>query len=319
MADVPTSGGGAAGEWRTLNAARRLGYRLLPGDAFSYVLHLRPREWPIMIGHMTLGFLLAQGVGATLRGANVGAFVLALGIVVVLENGGTLAINSAFDRDVGDVGYLDAPPPVPRHLAAYSVALMLLGLVVAAALPRAFFFTVAACLAMSLLYSVPPVRLKAVAGADWLINMIGFGTLTPYAGWAVTGRPLTAAAAWALGAFCPLFAALYPLTQLYQMDEDRARGDRTLALVVGVRVSLVLSLLFAAVAFACFARAASLAAAGAAGWLALGAAGAAWLAVLGRWLGRHASMDQAAHKRGMYLALGAWALTDVAVLVALAR
>ena len=319
MADVPTSGGGAAGEWRTLNAARRLGYRLLPGDAFSYVLHLRPREWPIMIGHMTLGFLLAQGVGATLRGANVGAFVLALGIVVVLENGGTLAINSAFDRDVGDVGYLDAPPPVPRHLAAYSVALMLLGLVVAAALPRAFFFTVAACLAMSLLYSVPPLRLKAVAGADWLINMIGFGTLTPYAGWAVTGRPLTPAAAWALGAFCPLFAALYPLTQLYQMDEDRARGDRTLALVVGVRVSLVLSLLFAALAFACFARAAALAAAGAAGWLALGAAAAAWLAVLGRWLGRHAAMDQAAHKRGMYLALGAWALTDVAVLVALAR
>lgn len=319
MADASSSGGGAAGEWRTLNAARRLGYRLLPGDAFSYVLHLRPREWPIMIGHMTLGFLLAQGVGATLRGENVGVFALALGIVVVLENGGTLAINSAFDRDVGDVGYLDAPPPVPRHLAAYSVALMLLGLVVAAALPRAFFYTVAACLAMSLLYSVPPVRLKAVAGADWLINMIGFGTLTPYAGWAVTGRSLTPAAAWALGAFCPLFAALYPLTQLYQMDEDRARGDRTLALVVGVRASLVLSLLFAAIAFACFARAAALAAAGTAGWLALGAAAAAWLAVLGRWLARHAAMDPAAHKRGMYLALGAWALTDVAVLVALAR
>jgi 4-hydroxybenzoate polyprenyltransferase len=321
--DVPLRGGAAgaqrAAPWRTLNAARRVGYRLLPGDAFSYLLHLRPREWPIMVGHMTLGVLLAQGVGATLRGERLGFFLFALFIVVVLENGGTLAINSAFDRDVGDVGYLDAPPPVPRHLAAFSVALMLIGLAAASVLPRAFFYTVAACLAMSLLYSVPPVRLKAVAGADWLINMVGFGSLTPYAGWAVTGRPLDAAAAWALGAFCPLFAALYPLTQLYQMDEDRARGDRTLALVIGVRASLLLSALFAAIAFAAFARAAALA--GATGWggLALGVAGAAWLAVLGRWVARHRAMSAAAHKRGMYLALGAWALTDLAVLVAVGR
>ncbi|HET7458502.1 MAG TPA: UbiA family prenyltransferase [Gemmatimonadaceae bacterium] len=308
----------AAPAWRTLNAARRAGYRLLPGDAFSYVLHLRPREWPIMVGHMTLGYLLARGwSAAALRG--VGPFLAALFIVVVLENGGTLAINSAFDRDAGDVGYLDAPPPVPRHLAAFSVAIMLAGLVAAAALPRAFFHVVAVCLVMSLLYSVPPVRLKAVAGADWLINMVGFGTLTPYAGWAVTGEPLTAPAAWALAAFCPLFAALYPLTQLYQMDEDRARGDRTLALVVGVRASLVLSLLSTVLAFACLARSATLAGTGAPGWAALGIALAAWIAVLGRWLARHRTMSPAAHKRGMYLALGAWALTDLAVVIAVAR
>ena len=171
---------------------------------------------------------------------------------------------------------------------------------------------------MSLLYSVPPVRLKAVAGADWVINMVGFGTLTPYAGWAVTGRPLTGAAAWALAGFCPLFASLYPLTQLYQMDEDRARGDRTLALVVGVRASLVLSVAFAAIAFGCFARAALLAGAPPAGRLALGIAAAAWLAVLLRWLARHARMTPPEHKRGMYLALGAWALTDLAVLLAVA-
>lgn len=303
--------------WRTLNRARRAGYRLLPGDAFSYVLHMRPREWPIMVGHMTLGYLLARGWGAAAwQGA--GALVAALFIVVVLENGGTLAINSAFDRDAGDVGYLDAPPPVPRHLAGFSVAIMFAGLLAAAALPPAFLRVVAVCLVMSLLYSVPPIRLKAVAGADWLINMIGFGTLTPYAGWAVTGLSLTPAAAWAMGAFCPLFAALYPLTQLYQIDEDRARGDRTLALAVGVRASLVLSLLATLAAFACFARSAALAHAASTGWLALGAALAAWLTVLCRWLARHRTMTAGAHKRGMYLALGAWALTDLAVLFAIA-
>lgn len=34
----------------------------------------------------------------------------------VLGNGGTLAINSVFDRDGGDIGYLDDPPPVPAAL-----------------------------------------------------------------------------------------------------------------------------------------------------------------------------------------------------------
>src|SRR5213078_556271 len=87
-------------------------------------------------------------------------------------------------------------------------------------------------------YSVPPFRFKAVAGVDWVINMWGFGTLTPFAAWAATGRPLDAGHALVLLGFCPLFAGLYPLTQLYQMEEDRRRGDRTLALLLGLRASL---------------------------------------------------------------------------------
>ena len=68
--------------------------------------------------------------------------------------------------------------------------------------------------------------------------MWGFGTLTPFAGWAATGLPLDMARGLVLLAFCPLFAALYPLTQLYQLEEDTRRGDRTLACVLGVRRSL---------------------------------------------------------------------------------
>ena len=300
---------------------RALGYRVLPGDGFSYVLHMRPREWPIMVAHTMLGFLVAQGLGATVHGMHVRALALGLFAWVVLLNGGTLAINSAFDRDEGDIGYLDAPPPPPAHLALWGFALMLAGQGIALLLPRGFAVAYAICFAMSLVYSVPPVRLKAVAGADWLINMIGFGSLTPYAGWALTHHPLTAAGAWALGGFAPLFAALYPLTQLYQLDEDRARGDRTLALVLGVRASLAIALLSAVAAFACFARASSLATLpryGIAGAVALSVAAAAWLAVLGPWIIRAPRMYSASHKRGMYAALGAWAITDLAVFLALA-
>ena len=177
----------ATPRWRTLNAARRIGSRLLPGELFSYLLHMRPREWPIMAAHTALGFALAVGLVPALRGVQLGALALAVLVVVLLVNGGTLAINSAFDRDEGDVGYLDAPPPVPRGLVAFSLLLMAAGLAIAAALPRAFAYTTVAGVVMSLLYSVPPVRLKAVAGADWVINIIGVGVLTPFAGWSASG------------------------------------------------------------------------------------------------------------------------------------
>src|SRR5688500_705290 len=83
---------------RTLNASRRWGYRLLPGDLYSYLLHMRPAEWPIMAGHTLLGYVLAAGFTGVGRGMWLGEALLALGIWVIFLNGGTLAINSVFDK-----------------------------------------------------------------------------------------------------------------------------------------------------------------------------------------------------------------------------
>ena len=303
---------------RAHSAIRRAGYAVLPGEAFSYLLHLRPREWPIMIGHTALGFLLAVGFTPLKNWTGWPTLLLALFVWVVCLNGGTLAINSAFDRDVGDVGYLDSPPPAPGGLAWFSVGLMALGLLLAFRLPSGFVAAYATCVMLSLAYSVPPLRLKAVAGADWIINMVGFGTLTPYAGWAATGRPLSTAAFWILLGFIPLFASLYPLTQLYQLDEDRERGDRTLAIAIGVRASLAVALVAALLAFAAFARAGIIAAIPVRGSVALTVALVAWLAVLVPWWRSEPIRSMAQRKRGMYQALMAWAVTDVAILVAFA-
>src|SRR5881398_3537873 len=182
----------AGAAYRGRSAWRRWGYRVLPGDAFSYLLHLRPAEWPIMAAHTALGYLLAVGLKGAGSGERLVPALWALVIWVVLLNGGTLAINSVFDKDEGDIGYLIAPPPIPKHLLLFSIALLAGGQLVAFALPPAFRVAYASCFVLSILYSVPPFRFKAVAGVDWVINMWGFGTLTPFAAWAATGRPLDA-------------------------------------------------------------------------------------------------------------------------------
>jgi lycopene elongase/hydratase (dihydrobisanhydrobacterioruberin-forming) len=298
---------------RALNAWRRWGYRVFPGDLYSYILHMRPAEWPIMAGHTLLGYVLAVGVQGAVGGQQLGAALRALLIWVVFLNGGTLAINSVFDKDEGDIGYLNAPPPLPRYLLHFSVGLLVAGQLLAFTLPLGFQIAYAICFVLSILYSVPPFRFKAVAGVDWVINMWGFGTLTPYAAWAATGRPLDAGHALVLLAFCPLFAALYPLTQLYQFDEDRRRGDRTLALILGMRVSLGVAVLATLLAFGLFAWAVLLLHIPAKG-LVLLLPLALWLGVLLPWLFDHATWSPKQHQRGMYRALAAWAVTDLTAL-----
>jgi 4-hydroxybenzoate polyprenyltransferase len=295
---------------------RALGYKLL-GSRLDYLLHLRPAEWPIMAGHTLLGALLALGIARAASGALVAPVLLGLVLWVVALNGGTLAINSAFDRDEGDVAYLRRPPTPPPGLFHFGLGLMVLGLLGSLLLPRPYTWLYLACFVMSVLYSVPPARLKAVAGADWIINLLGFGTLTPLAGWASTGEPLTVWGWFLVWGFGALFAGLYPLTQLYQFDEDERRGDRTFALLLGKRRSMGVSLACVTLAFGLFiaaARAAGWTSVETGRWAALAGAWLAWQALLVPWYRQARDWSPERHQRGMYLALGAWAITDVAVL-----
>jgi 4-hydroxybenzoate polyprenyltransferase len=268
---------------------------------------------------MLVGYLLAVGAANAFRSDRLPLAILGIALWVVCLNGGTLALNSAFDRDEGDIAYLRQPPPPPRGLATFGLGIMLAGLGGGFLLPRPYWLAYGLCVVLSVLYSVPPFRLKSVPGADWLINMWGFGSLTPYAGWAATELPVGTVGMIVLLAFCPLFAALYPLTQIYQFEEDSRRGDRTLALFLGVRGSLLVALAAAVLAFFLFAWAGQLAGWGGGQswrWLLLVSAAFGWGIVLIPWLVRGHRMQTSQHQQGMYRALFAWALTDVAVVLA---
>lgn len=296
--------------------ARKLLARILPPSWVPYVLHLRPRAWFIVTAHMSVGFLLANGLDLT--GGRLGRWALAALAWGVLGNGSTLAINSAFDRDEGDIGYLDAPPPVPRYLALFALALMVLGIPIALMLGYRFSVVYGICLVMSLLYSVPPFRFKARAGLDVLINAVGFGGLTIYAGWAAVARPLVAPIVNVVVAFFCFFTGFYPLTQIYQMAEDAERGDYTLALALGKQNALRMGVLGVGMGFVFLTlEVVQRRLLGAVRSVGLILALLAWSAVLIPWYLCRQQADVAYEQRGFYSALYAWALTDIAVAVAM--
>jgi 4-hydroxybenzoate polyprenyltransferase len=283
--------------------------KVIGKELMPYLLHLRPLEWPIMSAHFLLGTLLAMAWPLPTRATLLGWLVF-----VVLLNGGTLAINSAYDQDEGDIGYLKAPPKPPEHLLGFSIVLLVASVALSLLLPRMFVWLNLACVVMSVLYSVPPVRLKARAGWDLLINCVGFGLVTPLAGWALTGRSFTPAILLAACGFAFLFAALYPMTQIYQVAEDSRRGDQTLVIRVGVGRSLGFALAAGLAAHAFFVW----------GLVAMGRhpaslliSLAAWLAVILPWMARWRTWTDPQHEAGMYRGLAAWAVTDISLLILL--
>jgi len=145
------------------------------------------------------------------------------------------AFNAAFDRDDGPVAGMERPPAVPPHLAAFAIVLALIGAALAAFAGPAFLAAYGAILVWTAAYSHPLTRWKGSPWKSALAIALGQGALGFAAGWIATdGR----GAGWdlfALGAGgCALTAlGLYPATQVFQTAEDRARGDRTLAVALG--------------------------------------------------------------------------------------
>lgn len=282
-------------------------------DRFSaYLLHMRPRSWPVVGGHMAVGFAVAHATAIGRLDAVDWLRLLGAWIVwTVFLNGGTLAINTAYDKDEGDIGYLFNPPPIPRHLAGFSLILLLAGLAISPLLGWRFLAAYAAAFVLSLLYSVPPLRLKARAGYDLFVNCTGYGALTFFAGYAATQKPGNLAVLLACVAFFLLYICFYPMTQFYQYEEDKRHGDMTLTVAVGKQRLLWIALVSLLAAFGFFAWHASQLEIGYKS-IGLVLAFLAWSAVLVPWMIKGERYDE---KKGMYRALWAWGLTDIAIVI----
>jgi 1,4-dihydroxy-2-naphthoate octaprenyltransferase len=152
---------------------------------------------------------------------------------------GVTAFNSYYDRDVGPVGGLEHPPEVPEALLWFSLLIQGIGLLLCAFVNLSVVLAYCAFVLLSVAYSHPRLRLKAHTYGSLVVVALGQGVLAFSAAWAAVrgGVDGLLGATGVLGALSSalLILALYPLTQLFQIDEDAARGDRTLAVAWGPR------------------------------------------------------------------------------------
>lgn len=202
------------------------------GKLKPYILHLRPRMFPMIflqiVSGLIIGYLISSSVELNILTILVGIFSY-----VVLLSGGTLALNSFYDKDKGDIGWLNNPPKVPKYLHLYSLALMILGLIVAYLINYRFFIAYFIYFLLSILYSVPPFRWKEKAGFDAFVNAMGYGVLTMYAGYALLDLSLSMTMTLVLLIEFMMWGAGFPLTQLYQYKEDKENKYKTLSLILG--------------------------------------------------------------------------------------
>jgi len=165
------------------------------------------------------------------------------------------AFNTWYDRDEGPIGGLALPPPVHTSLIWTAWALDAAALVAAWFLGPVFFAGLVLYTLGSKLYSWKVTRFKKRPIAGWLGVGIVQGALTflTVVQGVGTPREWSDPILWAGTATATLFLwGVYPLTQVYQHDEDAQHGDMTISRLVGVRGTFVLSAVFLAAAVAAF-------------------------------------------------------------------
>lgn len=167
--------------------------------------------------------------------------------------------NSYFDKDEGSIGGLKRPPPVTKGL--YRMALLLDTVAIILALIKVSVDFAAMIFIYGLVskaYSHPSTRLKKYPILGWLVTGFFQGFFTFFACYMGLNK-IDVVSSWQPHIYFPALLASamlwanYPMTQVYQHDEDARHGDRTLSLLLGVRGTFLFAAIFFALAASGFA------------------------------------------------------------------
>lgn len=173
------------------------------------------------------------------------AFVILHFFIYPASNG----YNSFMDRDTGSIGLLKTPPPAHKEL--FYVTLLLDGAAVLLSLFLGTVFTLCALanIAASRAYSYRGIRLKKLPITGFLTVIIFQGAITYFM--VFTGAsPAEVPSFSREGLFVPwpamlisslLFGSLYPLTQIYQHQQDMADDVKTISYQLGYMGTFVFS------------------------------------------------------------------------------
>ena len=176
---------------------------------------------------------------STLESINIGRAVAVFLILHLLVYPASNGYNSYYDRDEESIGGLERPPKVTRELMHLVLLFDILSVGFALWLSPLFAVLVALYLLISKAYSYEGIRLKKFPVISTLVVTLFQGAFTFFMVQIGVGTPLPAVLQqpniWFALVSTLFLCGSYPLTQIYQHQEDSRRGDKTLSLLLGVK------------------------------------------------------------------------------------
>lgn len=154
--------------------------------------------------------------------------------------------NSYMDNDKGSIGGLKNPPPVTLKLYKVSILLDITGLLLCLLINWKLLFLMLIYIAVSKAYSWKKIRLKKYGITGWLVVMFFQGGFTYILVNMSIENIFTFSWFSNKNMECMLLASLliggfYPLTQIYQHEEDAGRGDFTISYKLGITGTFIFS------------------------------------------------------------------------------
>lgn len=200
-----------------------------PGPLLSVLVHLR---WHYQVFILSGGYLF----GGVLAGTSFSpAFLFHFAVIHLLLFGGATLYNSWFDKDEGPIGGLADPPALPWWSHPFSLVLQGAGALLSAGMGMVYMGLYALSVLTFWAYSRPGIRWKGHPWLSLLAIGLSTGTNSVLFGYLAAGGVLNAGAIMAAVGAAGMVLSLYPVSQMYQLAEDRRRGDRTFAGVFGLQ------------------------------------------------------------------------------------
>lgn len=197
-------------------------------EIWNFFVHLR---WHYQIFILSGGFLLGGFLSPSM---NWGSYLLQFFNVHLLLFGGATAYNSYWDKDEGPIGGLKNPPPMSRWMWMMSILMQAIGLLIAIPAGNAFVGIYVLSMLLFWLYSTPHARWKGEPIKSLVAIGISTGTNSFLMGYLSAGmHALTIPVICAAAGVALVVLSLYPISQVYQLDDDMKRGDQTFAIKYG--------------------------------------------------------------------------------------
>jgi 4-hydroxybenzoate polyprenyltransferase len=213
--------------------------RSIAQDVRSVIVHAR---WPVQ-SYVLLGFLF----GSLVAQVPFSGRVLVAFISWLLICAGLTVFNSYYDKDEEPVGGMMNPPKVTISLLYGSIIMQLIGLVMAVFVGNPFFGLCILIVVIYFFYSHKSFRLKSNGYLAVILNSI-LGLLTVLAAASLTVPMFTLPVILgAITAAC-FKASVYMMMQVHQIEEDKQRGDTSIAVIYGRDTTLKAALFFIVVA-----------------------------------------------------------------------